>query len=150
MAVEITPNGTYGPNMPPPPRLLRGIIYALITFMLTRQGVPVFKLTTTGAKTGKEHTTPLGYFPDGENAWLIVGSNGGSAKHPAWVFNLARNPDKAWIEIDHRKIQVTPESLKGAAYDKAWNEIAAKAPNYGAYKGKTDRIIPIIRLTPRA
>lgn len=149
MGVELTPNGTYGQNMPMPPRFLRGIMYGLISFMLTRQGGHLLKLTTTGAKTGKEHTVPLGWFADGENAWLIVGSNGGAAKHPAWFYNLARNPDKTWIEIDNRKIPVQPESLKGAAYDKAWNEIAAVAPNYGAYKEKTDRLIPVIRLTPK-
>jgi deazaflavin-dependent oxidoreductase (nitroreductase family) len=91
----------------------------------------------------------LGWFADGNNAWLIVASMGGAAKHPAWYFNLARNPDKVWIEVDKRKLQVQAESLKGAAYDNAWNQIVAETPTYGGYKEKTDRHIPVIRLTPK-
>jgi len=120
-----------------------------VNTIIKLRGGRILTLTTTGAKSGNEHSVPLGWFPDGDNAWLIVASAGGAAKHPAWYFNLARNPDKVWIEVDNRKLQVQAESLKDAAYDKAWNQIVAEAPNYGPYKEKTDRHIPVIRLTPK-
>ena len=149
MGVEITPHGSYGPTMPNIPRPLRRIMFGLVSLSLILKGAKILRLTTTGAKTGKEHTIPVRWFPDGNDAWLIVGSAGGAAKHPGWVFNLARNPDKVWIEVDKRKIQVQPQSLKDAAYDKEWNRIVTEAPSFGAYKEKTDRLIPIIRLTPK-
>jgi deazaflavin-dependent oxidoreductase (nitroreductase family) len=149
MSVEITPKGSYGATIPNFPRPLMKVVFGMMNTFIKLQGGHILTLTTTGAKSGKEHSVSLGWFPDGENAWLIVGSNSGEAQHPAWLFNLARNPDKVWIQVNGRKIQVQPESLQGAAYDKAWKQIVAKASNYAGYTTKTDRRIPVIRLTPK-
>ena len=111
-------------------------------------GFPVVLLTTVGAKTGKERTHVLGGFADGDNAWLVVASKGGAPTHPAWFINLAKNPDKVWIEVGNRKLAVKAESLKGADREKALARVAAIAPRYGEYQKKTDREIPVIRLTP--
>jgi deazaflavin-dependent oxidoreductase (nitroreductase family) len=58
-------------------------------------------LTTVGAKTGKRRHSIVTRFPepDHPDAWLVVGSNGGSARHPSWCYNLAKNPDQAWITV---------------------------------------------------
>jgi deazaflavin-dependent oxidoreductase (nitroreductase family) len=58
--------------------------------MATMMGFPVVLLTTKGAKTGEERTVSLGGFADGSEAWLIVASNNGSPRHPAWFKNLVR------------------------------------------------------------
>src|SRR5262245_4114989 len=55
-------------------------------------GLEVLLLTTTGRKTGKERTTPLGYFRDKEGSYIIIGSNAGFDTHPAWFHNLKRQP----------------------------------------------------------
>jgi deazaflavin-dependent oxidoreductase (nitroreductase family) len=47
------------------------------------EGGRLLLLTTTGARTGRPHTTPLGYLPDGVRR-LIIASAGGSPAHPAW------------------------------------------------------------------
>ncbi len=57
-------------------------------------GMNVLVLTTVGAKTGQLGQTPLGSFPDGDDAWLIVASFGGNAKNPAWYHNLAAHPTR--------------------------------------------------------
>jgi deazaflavin-dependent oxidoreductase (nitroreductase family) len=111
------------------------------------QGAGQLLLTTMGAKSGQERRSPLGWFADGEDAWLIVASAAGSAKHPAWYLNMAKNPDKVWIDVGKRRLHVRPESLKGAEREEAWRRIVAQAPGYGAYRQKTDRVIPIVRLT---
>ena len=111
-------------------------------------GFPVLLLTTVGAKTGQERTQILGGFPDGDEAWLVVASKGGAATHPAWFINLAKNPDKIWIEIGSRKLAVKAESLQGAAREEALARVAAVSPRYGEYQVKTDREIPVVRLTP--
>jgi deazaflavin-dependent oxidoreductase (nitroreductase family) len=57
-------------------------------------GFPALLLTTVGARTGLRRTVILGGFPDGEDAWLVVASNGGAATHPAWFLNMARHPEQ--------------------------------------------------------
>lgn len=111
-------------------------------------GFPAVLLTTTGAKTGKEHTHALGGFADGKDTWLVVASNGGAAKHPAWFINLAKNPDQVWLQVGNRRWRVKVESLQGADRDSAYARVVAVASNYGRYPQKTDREIPVLRLTP--
>lgn len=111
-------------------------------------GFPTVLLTTVGAKTGSKRTHVLGGFADGPDAWLVVASKGGASNHPAWFFNLAQNPDQVWLEVGNRKLQVQVESLQGEAREKALAKVAAIAPRYGVYQKKTDREIPVLRLTP--
>ena len=109
-------------------------------------GFPVVLLTTTGAKTGHEHTTVLGGFADGDDAWLVVASKSGASTHPHWFINLAKNPDRVWLEVGNRKLRVVPDLLEGASREAALAKIAAIAPRYGEYPKKTDREIPVVRL----
>src|SRR5712692_3963400 len=109
---------------------------------------PTVLLTTIGARSGQERTHVIGGFPDGKDAWLIVASKSGAATHPAWFFNLAKNPDKIWIEVGNRKLRVKADLLKGQGREQALSRIAAIAPRYGEYQKKTDRVIPVIQLTP--
>jgi deazaflavin-dependent oxidoreductase (nitroreductase family) len=111
-------------------------------------GFPVAVVTTVGARTGKEHSTVLGAFPDGPDAWLLIASKGGAATHPAWFFNIAKNPDKVWIQVANRKLHVHVESLQGKERDNAYERVAAVSKQYASYPKKTDRVIPVLRLTP--
>lgn len=153
MSVKLTPNGTYGAQMPRPPRLLMALMRPLMRLgavMMRRRGMHVLTLVTTGAKSGREHEVEVGYFPDDPPAaghWLVVASYAGAAKHPAWYFNLARNPDKAWIRLDGRTIKVRPASLEGDERTAAYARVVAVSPGYGAYPTRTDREIPVVRLT---
>ncbi|HVD01046.1 MAG TPA: nitroreductase/quinone reductase family protein [Candidatus Dormibacteraeota bacterium] len=113
-------------------------------------GFPTVLLTTVGARTGAERTQILGGFADGSDAWLVMASLGGSAKHPAWYINLAKHPDQVWLEVGNRKLRVKPELLEGERRSEALERIAAVAPRYRDYESKTDRRIPILRLTPAA
>ena len=110
-------------------------------------GFPTVLLTTIGARTGREHTHVLGGFLDGDDAWLVVASNSGAIAHPHWFLNMAKSPDQVWLEVGNRKLQVRPTLLKGKERVDALAKIAAIAPRYGEYQKKTDRDIPILRLT---
>jgi len=105
-------------------------------------------LTTIGARSGKERSTVLGGFPDGDNAWLIIASRGGSPLHPGWLHNIAANPDKVWIQVGNRKFRAHVESLTGKEREEAYARVAKAAPSYAGYPKKTDREIPVLRLTP--
>jgi deazaflavin-dependent oxidoreductase (nitroreductase family) len=78
----------------------------------------------------------------------VVASSGGMAAHPSWFFNLVKDPDQVWIEAGGRKLRVVPEVLAGEEREQVWSQIKAVAPVYAGYEQKTDREIPIIRLTP--
>src|SRR5436309_9872271 len=153
MAVELTPKGTRGAQIPRMPRPVMNAVlglsvgfYRLLGGRVRIRGARLLLLTTVGARSGKTRRTVLGWFPDGDDAWLVVASNAGAARHPAWYLNMARNPDKVWIEVGKRKLEVRPESLKGAEREAAWRRIVAQSPGYAAYQEQTDREIPVIRL----
>ena len=158
-AIRIPPKGTKGTGMPGG-KLLMKLFKPLADMNTSRfknakgpeqpkmMGFPILVLTTHGAKSGKEYSHALGGFPDGPDTWLIVASNGGGAAHPAWFFNIAKNPDKVWIQVGNRKLKANVESLQGEEREKAYARVVAVAPNYGGYLKKTDREIPVIRLTP--
>jgi deazaflavin-dependent oxidoreductase (nitroreductase family) len=111
-------------------------------------GFPVLVLTTIGARSGQERQSVLGGFPDGQDAWLIIASKGGSATHPAWLHNIARNPDKVWAQVGNRKFRARCESLTGKTREEAYARVVKAAPQYGSYLKKTDREIPVLRITP--
>lgn len=153
--MEITPGGTRGaPYSRRWFRVFNGPVVALVRLLRGRglrlMGQPLLLLTTVGARSGREHTVPLLWFPDGPDRWLIVASSGGMAKHPAWYLNLVKHPDQVWIEVYGRKQRVQPESLRGAEREAAWRRITSTAPNYETYQSKTDRVIPVVRLQKAA
>jgi deazaflavin-dependent oxidoreductase (nitroreductase family) len=159
MPIEATPNGTFGAKMPGgkvlqklfEPMMKRGVASYRRTGGTNRMsrmmGFPVVLLTTKGAKSGQERTVTLGGFADGDDAWLIVASKSGAADHPAWFNNMVKNPDDIWLEVGSRKMKVHGDSLTGREREDALARIAAIAPRYGGYPKKTDREIPIVRLT---
>ena len=66
------------------------------------RGFKVLLLTTTGRKSGKPRTTPLGYF-DHEGGYVIIASNGGLPSNPAWFYNLKANP-RVDIQVKDREL----------------------------------------------
>jgi deazaflavin-dependent oxidoreductase (nitroreductase family) len=112
-------------------------------------GLNALVLTTIGRRSGAERTTPLGWFPGNDGSWLIVAAANGGARNPAWYYNIAAHPDKVQIEMPGRKVPVIAEQLHGTEREEAWRQITAAAPRFAKYQQKTDRELPIIRLTPR-
>jgi deazaflavin-dependent oxidoreductase (nitroreductase family) len=106
-------------------------------------------LTTIGRRSGLERTTGVGWFPGKDGSWLIVASAAGAARNPAWYHNIAAHPDQVQIETAGRKVAVVAEQLHGPERDEAWRQMTTAAPRFAKYQQKTDRVLPIIRLTPR-
>lgn len=114
------------------------------------QGRPLLRLITVGARSGKRREAVLGWFPsDRADSWIVVASNSGSARHPGWAYNLAQNPEKAWVDVGGGEIPVDVELLAGTERESVWNRVVDMAPGYGSYLAKTDREIPIFRFTGR-
>ncbi|MCO8270066.1 nitroreductase family deazaflavin-dependent oxidoreductase [Actinoplanes sp. TRM 88003] len=114
-------------------------------------GADTLVLTTIGRKSGAERQNPVNYFPGdrGADSWLIVASAAGAAGNPAWYYNLAAHPDQVRIEIGGRAIPVTAEQLTTPDREPAWRSIAAASARFAQYQTKTDRELPVIRLTVR-
>jgi deazaflavin-dependent oxidoreductase (nitroreductase family) len=153
--LEISPRGTRG-------RRITDILFRLLKPLSSSQisryrksgsaeppkmgKVPLLLLTTVGSKTGRERTSVLGGFEEPDGSWLVVGSKGGSAAHPAWFINLAKNPDRVWLEVGNRRFQVRPELIKGERYEAAYRRVVEDSRQYAGYRKVTDREIPLVRL----
>jgi deazaflavin-dependent oxidoreductase (nitroreductase family) len=149
-----TRNGTRGARQPKAGRLLKWFNQRAANRIRSKggkfMGFNALVMTTIGAKSGAERVNPVGWFPSGDdNSWLIVASAAGAAKNPAWYYNLAAHPDKVTIEMAGRKIPVTAEQLHGPERDEAWQRLTTAAPRFTQYQQKTDRELPVIRLTRR-
>jgi len=113
MTIEIPPSGTRGVN-------LRGFpifrLFNRLSVWLYRRrsggsgGRAGLLLTTKGARSGRERTVALSKFGDGEGRWLIVAALADAARHPAWFFNLAKHPDRVWVEVGRESFKVARNS----------------------------------------
>jgi deazaflavin-dependent oxidoreductase (nitroreductase family) len=113
--------------------------------LLDLAGLPNLRLEVLGRRTGTLRTTPLLCAEVGE-CWLIAGSNFGRSAMPDWVHNL-RAADHAVIVRHGRRVRVTPTELGGTARAEGWQALNDVWPNYATYEARTDRTIPVFRLT---
>lgn len=143
--------GTRGGSKPSGPlfRLVNKVMAKRIRRGGDFRGHKALVLHTIGAKTGQERSNPVNWFPGPDGSWLIVASAAGAAGNPGWYYNIKAHPNKIRIEVDHRTIDVKADQLHGAEREQAWNDIATSSPQFAGYQEKTDRELPIIRLTPR-
>jgi deazaflavin-dependent oxidoreductase (nitroreductase family) len=105
---------------------------------------PIMLLTTTGARTGKRTTTPVGFGVDGDRVY-VVGSKGGGPSHPAWFHNLRANPSVT-VELGGESYQARAVITQGAERDRLYGLIAAQVPAFGEYEKATDRTFPVVVL----
>lgn len=114
---------------------------------LTRMMMPMIVLTAVGAKSGKERDTPLAAFPY-EGGWIVIASNFGREKHPAWSGNLIANP-QAWAEPGTGKVPVTAVMLEGDERQTAWDHVLKRWSTFAAYDERTpNREIRVFHLVP--
>ena len=114
------------------------------------QGRPLLELTTVGARSGKERHTILGWFPDDNDraeSWIVVAANGGSAWHPAWAHNLAKDPHRVTVDRGDGPVEVNAALLASPEREAAWKRVVALAPAYTSFMARTDRELPVFRLT---
>ena len=151
MSFQKTPGGTRGTRTPPGGALMRGMMRVMTGFHKRSgdkfQGMDLLYLTTVGAKSGQKRQSTVARFADGDDAWLVIASAGGAAHHPAWYHNIAAHPDQVWIEFGGKQLRVTPTQLDGDARAQAWQRITQSQTRYLGYESKTDRAIPVIRLS---
>lgn len=131
--------------------LVRYSGYSLSSWYVMRQAkvpyVPTLLLTTIGQHSGELRSSPLFYFRD-NGTDIIVGSQGGALRDPAWVGNLRAYP-QAWVWVGRRRVPVRAEFLSGEERVRIWELVTKAWPAYEAYQERArPREIPVIRLRP--
>jgi deazaflavin-dependent oxidoreductase (nitroreductase family) len=112
------------------------------------KGMPVVLLTTTGRTTGKQRSTMLtAPVIDGDTV-VLVGSNGGDDREPAWTRNLRANPEVD-LTRDGRTAVMTARVASADERAALWPRVTAAYKGYGDYQQRTSREIPLVILTPR-
>nr|WP_107906144.1 nitroreductase/quinone reductase family protein [Streptomyces chartreusis] len=109
------------------------------------EGARLLLLTTTGARTGRPHTTPVGYLPDSDDRVLIIASAAGAPRHPAWFHNLVANP-RVTVESGAFTYEARAVVLEGEERDRIFARAVEADPGWAAYQEKTERVIPVIAL----
>ena len=107
-------------------------------------GIQILLLTTRGRKTGRRRTLPLAYVEYKEDL-IVVASNGGSDKPPAWWLNL-QSAARAEVQINGETFEVTWSEAPQEERMEYWRKLQAAIPAYRIYRVRTEREIPILLL----
>jgi deazaflavin-dependent oxidoreductase (nitroreductase family) len=103
-------------------------------------------LRTTGRKSGEQRTAALLYLDDGDR-YVVVGSKGGSDAPPAWLLNLAANPEVE-VQVGTRRLTAKARRATPAEHRRLWPKMTRLWPDYDRYQSQTRRVIPLVILTP--
>jgi deazaflavin-dependent oxidoreductase (nitroreductase family) len=108
---------------------------------------PVLLLTTTGRKSGQQRTAPVVYLAD-DDRLVVIGSNAGNARPPAWSLNLKANPD-AEVEVGRKRQRVRARVAEGEERADLWRKHNGQYAGFDDYEARTDREIAVFVLEPR-
>jgi deazaflavin-dependent oxidoreductase (nitroreductase family) len=103
---------------------------------------PILLLTTTGARTGRQTTVPLGFRVDDQGRVFVFGSKAGAPKHPSWFHNLRANP-AVTVELGDRSYEARAVVTAGEERDRLYRMVS---DGTSAYEQNTDRVFPVIVL----
>ena len=112
----------------------------------TLRGVPIVVVTSVGARTGHLRKTPL-MRVEHEGSYAVIASKGGAPDHPTWYHNLVAHP---LVELQDGAVRrdYTVHEADGAERDLWWGRAVEVWPDYATYQASTERLIPVMVLTP--
>ncbi|MDT0381968.1 nitroreductase/quinone reductase family protein [Streptomyces sp. DSM 42041] len=108
------------------------------------EGARLILLTTTGARTGTRHTTPVAFLPDGERL-LVIASAAGAPRHPAWFHNLCAHP-RVTVEDGLFTYEADAVVLEGEERDVLFARACEADQGWAGYQARTDRVLPVVAL----
>jgi deazaflavin-dependent oxidoreductase (nitroreductase family) len=134
----------------PPPRWVLKLFTKINVFvyklsggrlMNKLSGMPIVVITMTGAKSGRRKTIPLMYVPH-DQGFILVASQGGAPKHPAWYYNLVKYP-QIDITYDGQTRKFTARQVDDEEKAALWPTCVEYYPPYDQYQKRTERNIPV-------
>ena len=108
---------------------------------------PILLLTTTGRKSGQPRTAPVLYLADGDR-FVVINTNAGNAKTPAWSLNLRANPE-AEVEVGRKRRKVRARLAEGEERAELWRRHMEQYAGWDYYESKLEREIGVFVLEPR-
>lgn len=109
--------------------------------VVSRPPFPILLLTTTGARTGRRTTVPLGFAVDGGRVF-VVASKAGAPRHPAWFHNLRADP-AVTVELGDGSYPARAIMTTGEERDRLYRTVS---DGTSAYERNTDRVFPVVIL----
>jgi deazaflavin-dependent oxidoreductase (nitroreductase family) len=110
------------------------------------EGSPLLLLHHTGARTGRSRVNPLAYQSD-NGRYVVFASKAGAPTNPDWYHNLKAHPE-ATIEVGTDTIDVLANEATGEERERLYRTQAERVPRFAEYAKQTERVIPVIVLTP--
>jgi deazaflavin-dependent oxidoreductase (nitroreductase family) len=101
-------------------------------------------LTTTGRRSGKPRQTSVLYGRDGDRL-VVIGSNTGSERHPAWALNLAARPE-AEVLIGRERKRVRATEVTGGERARLWGLMSEQYGGFEIYSYRTARELKVFAL----
>lgn len=108
---------------------------------------PLLLLTTTGRKSGEPRTAPVVYLADGERM-ILIDTNAGNEKLPAWSLNLSADPE-AEVEVGRKRIPVRARVAEGEERTTLWDRHIEQFAGFDFYLTKLERTPSVWILEPR-
>jgi deazaflavin-dependent oxidoreductase (nitroreductase family) len=128
-------------------RLVYRLTRGRATFVSWVTGLPIVMLTTTGAKSGRKFTLPLVALPEGDRL-VVIASNYGQHRNPAWYHNLRANP-RATVCFEGVTREMVARELEGAERERHYARGIEVFPGWAHYRPRAShRRIPVLELTP--
>jgi deazaflavin-dependent oxidoreductase (nitroreductase family) len=110
------------------------------------ENIPLLLLHHAGAKSATAYVNPVAYLPD-DSRYIIWAANGGAPNHPAWYHNLKAHPITR-IEVGNETVNVVAQEMTGTDRHRLFGRATDRYPQLADAAKKTDRLIPIVVLTP--
>ncbi|MDN3352908.1 nitroreductase/quinone reductase family protein [Actinomadura sp. DC4] len=110
--------------------------------VVSRPPFPILLLTTTGQRTGRQTTVPVGFAVDDEKRVFVVASKAGAPQHPAWFHNLRANPTVT-VELGDSSYQARAVVTSGEERERLYRLVS---DGTSAYEKNTDRVFPVVVL----
>ncbi|TDV51094.1 nitroreductase/quinone reductase family protein [Actinophytocola oryzae] len=109
---------------------------------VTQPPFPILLLTTSGARTGRQTTVPLGFGVDDTGRVFVVASKAGAPKHPSWFHNLRADPTVT-VELGDNSYEARAVVTAGEERDRLYRLVS---DGTSAYEQNTDRVFPVVVL----
>src|SRR5688572_18125056 len=90
------------------------------------KGHPLLLMYSTGAKTGERRRAILTYSRD-QDAYVVAGSASGSPRDPAWIANIAADPDVT-VEIGKDSFEATAALVADREHERLWAQHVSELP----------------------
>jgi deazaflavin-dependent oxidoreductase (nitroreductase family) len=129
------------------PPIDRQLLYLSRGRLSLSPGQPILLLITIGARSGRRRSTPLLYFEDA-NRLIVIASNGGQPRHPAWYYNLRAHP-QATVFLHGRAGTYSACEAQDEERARLWHRASAYFIGFNLYEQRVMRNIPVMVLTPQ-